>query len=119
VGVGGSAEELAHVLADALARFRRVRPDLPYNPHVLSYVAWPQVWGSTALGFPRIGLQVVTTAQTHVVTDTLGDGGHLVYFGGEFAYRVERPNAAFEADRQAHRLRPLQPDGSTPLYEQG
>jgi len=58
---------------------------------------FPQVWSSTALGFGGIGGQAITTAYTTVVESDI-DSSCCVYFGGQFAYRIERPNTQFFED---------------------
>lgn len=57
------------------------------TPHDVEVVLFPQVWGSTALGYGGIGGQAMTGAYTVVAicshTDTaavyFGDGGRLAY----------------------------------------
>lgn len=56
-------------------------------------VSFPQQWGSTACGFPGLGGQAFTTAQTMICVDPMGRA--WVYHGARFAYVVERPNDAF------------------------
>ena len=73
---------------------------------------FPQLWGSTALGFGGIGGAAMTTAYTIVITSSHGDA--LVYFGGTFAYRVARPNALFFADIAAMTMAPV---GENSRYE--
>ena len=58
---------------------------------------FPQTWGSTALGFGGIGGAAMTTAYTIVIHSSLTDQ-YCVYFGGGFAYRIERPNEQFFVD---------------------
>ena len=60
-------------------------------------VMFPQVWSSTAMGFGGIGGQAITTAYTIVVESDI-DTSCCVYFGGQFAYRIERPNEQFFED---------------------
>ena len=47
-----------------------------------------QTWGSTALGFPGCGGQMMTRANTWVFIPELDGEDCLVYFGGSFAYAV-------------------------------
>ena len=58
---------------------------------------FPQVWGSTAMGFGGIGGAAITTAYTTVVESDI-DASCCVYFGGQFAYCIERPNEQFFED---------------------
>lgn len=61
-----------------------------------------QTWGSTALGFPGYGGQAICDATTIVVEGPAGDVA--VYFGGRFAYHIERPSTAFLKDLEMQRL---------------
>lgn len=72
-----------------------------------------QTWGSTALGFGGIGGQAMTDAYTVVVYGPMGDV--CVYFGGRFAYHINRPNDRFQVDAQEHQMEKVA--GSTALYE--
>lgn len=58
---------------------------------------FPQVWGSTALGFGGIGGQALTSSYTTVVSDINRDW-HIVFFGEQAAYLVTEPNGAFFED---------------------
>lgn len=58
---------------------------------------FPQMWGSTALGFGGIGGQAITTAYTVVLASDI-QGQYCVYFGGQLAYRIDRPNRVFFED---------------------
>jgi hypothetical protein len=60
----------------------------------IDVVMFPQMWGSTALGFGGLGGQAITTAYTVVISH---GRTHVVYFNGRFAYKVERPNELFYA----------------------
>lgn len=53
------------------------------------YAMFPQTWGSTALGHGGIGGAAVTTAYT-IVLECYATQEFLVYFGGEFCYKVDR-----------------------------
>lgn len=60
---------------------------------------FPQMWGSTALGFDGIGGAAMTTAYTVVIQAQHGYSREvLVYFGGRFAYRISEPNEIFWED---------------------
>jgi hypothetical protein len=59
---------------------------------------FPQLWGSTALGFGGVGGSACTWAYTCVVA---GPEQHLaVYFGGRFAYLLD-PQAQSEEQKSA------------------
>lgn len=73
------------------------------NPEVEVYV-FPQIWGSTALGFNGIGGQAMTSAYTTVVSD-LNEGYHSVFFGEALAYTVFNPNDKFFKDIARHKMR--------------
>lgn len=61
------------------------------------YSMFPQTWSSTALGFGGLGGNAITTAYT-VVLESEHGAGFCVYFGGRFAYRIERPSEKFFED---------------------
>ena len=67
------------------------------------YSMFPQTWGSTALGFGGIGGQAITSAYVCVIESGLV-GQFAVYFGGQLAYVIKRPNAAFMEDIASHRM---------------
>lgn len=56
---------------------------------------FPQIWGSTALGFGGVGGAAMTAAYTIVLEC---EGRYTVYFGGRFAYLIDRPNPAMIED---------------------
>lgn len=77
-------------------KIRRPRQD------ELTVVAFfPQIWGSTAMGFNGIGGAAITTAYTVVLNY---NGRYAVYFNDRFAYAVENPNSLFKADIAAHNI---------------
>ena len=86
------------VLSDAANRLGWADGFSPNRHYALEWFAFPQTWGSTALGFGGPGGQMITSAQTVVVIDHYGPDGKtpraVVYFGGEFAYEAE-PNSGF------------------------
>ena len=75
---------------------------------------FPQVWSSTALGFGGIGGQAITTAYTTVVESDI-DASCCVYFGGQFAYRIERPNEQFFEDLMKQQMTKV--SGAKKRYE--
>lgn len=75
------------------------RPDL----HLIDGVeVFQQLWASTALGFGGVGGAAMTSANTVIVTGPMGE--KAVYFGGGFAYLIERPNKTFLEDAAAHSM---------------
>lgn len=73
------------------------------RPDGVGWYAFPQTWGSTALGHGGIGGQMMTSAITMVVVVQPGwhgdhpEGIALVYFGGAFAYSAKLTRAVEEA----------------------
>lgn len=77
---------------------KRIKKTRLHNPHDITVFAmFTQTWGSTALGFGGIGGQAITTAYTIVLESEYGKG-FCVYFGGRFAYRIQRPTPEFFDD---------------------
>lgn len=75
------------------APIKKRRPE-PYD--IEEVQLWQQTWGSTALGFGGLGGQATTTA--HVIVAIGPNRDAAVYFGGRFAYLIEKPNATFRDD---------------------
>ena len=67
-------------------------------------------WGSTALGFPGMGGQMMTTARTYVVMPDY-DSPIYVYFGSRFAYAVNEMNEWFKEDLRNHRMASVMESG--------
>lgn len=76
------------------------------RPHVsdLDVIHFPQLWGSTALGFGGIGGSAMTTAYTTVV---ISGENAAVFFNGRHCYSVEKINAAFSEDLKSRRMEDL------------
>lgn len=70
--------------------------------------AFPQTWGSTALGFDGIGGSAMTTAMTVVVVHRRNAS---VYFGGRHAYTVENFNGQLIEDIAAHSVKDVASSG--------
>jgi hypothetical protein len=68
-------------------------PD-PVGFSSLEVCSFRQTWRDASCGFGGIAAQVLTAAQTVVLSRTDGVRA-LVYVRGEFAYVVDRPNQAF------------------------
>lgn len=66
---------------------------------------FPQVWGSTALGFGGWGGQSMTTAYTVVVDG--GNGWVGVFFGNQLAYTICDPVPQFWADMRSESMAPV------------
>jgi hypothetical protein len=97
---------------DRTAMIKKKTKHTEYNLTVRAM--FPQVWGSTALGFGGIGGQTITTAYTTVVESDI-DASCCVYFGGQFAYRIEQPNEQFREDLFNQNM--VQVSGAKKRYE--
>jgi hypothetical protein len=76
--------------------------DNPYDD--IEVYIFPQVWGSTALGYGGFGGQAITTAET-IVLHAQDENLVRVYFGGSrLAYQIKNPNQKFFEDLYAQRL---------------
>ena len=91
--------------------------DVDYNgsplylqPHEFDVYAFPQLWGSTALGFGGIGGQAMTEALTVVVIHRTS---HIagVYFDGELAYIIKDSNQKFVNDLNNRNMAPVWESG--------
>lgn len=60
----------------------------PTTRDFIVYTMFPQTWGSTALGHGGMGGAAVTDAYTVVLYCTQLQE-HLVYFGGQFCYKIQ------------------------------
>lgn len=81
------------LIAERHANAVRARGEEYRHPE-LEVQVFPQVWGSTALGFGGIGGQAMTSAYTTVVQD-FNTGWHSVFFGNRLAYLIFEPNDLF------------------------
>lgn len=70
------------------------------------YAMFPQVWGSTSLGFGGIGGQAITPAYT-VIVESSFTGTFCVYFSGRFAYRLNKPTKKFYEDIANRNMLPV------------
>lgn len=76
--------------------------DVPHDDFEV-YV-FPQMWGSTALGYSGFGGQAMTTAST-IVLYAFHENIVRVYFGCEkLAYQIKNPNNLFWEDLKLHRI---------------
>jgi len=90
---------MVQALADAQAHTRHVL-NIQYPVLIAMF---PQMWGSTALGFGGMGGAAMTTAYT-IVMGTDYSRLYSVYFNGRYAYCAELTNA-FVADLRDHHLK--------------
>jgi hypothetical protein len=87
-----SKEEMKNAIAPADCYIEKTRKHSLYDLTVHSMFV--QTWSSTALGFGGIGGQAITSAYVCIIqSDFIGQ--YAVYFGGRFAYLIERPNNTF------------------------
>ena len=71
----------------------------PYAHELHVEAMFPQLWGSTALGFGGMGGQAMTTAYVTIIgCDYTHD--LCVYFGGMFAYRLDLTKCDMELIRK-------------------
>jgi len=83
-----------------------------YNVDNIFCQVFPQLWGSTALGYNGIGGSAMTTADTIVIF--IENGPARVYFASNnLAYEIENPNTLFWKDIYNRNLRP---QGEEHLY---
>lgn len=75
---------------------------------------FPQVWGSTALGFdrmpdgsPSIGGCAMTKAYTTVFHEASISDTYVVFFGDRMCYKITNPTKKFLDDLQNRRLKPF------------
>lgn len=67
-------------------------------------IMFEQIWGSTALGFPGVGGSAMTKATTYVlIPKKEADCAH-VYFGSQFAYKVNGLTQKFMDDLNNHSM---------------
>jgi hypothetical protein len=85
----------AYAKGDKNKTVTKTRTHTDYDLTVVAM--FPQTWGSTALGFGGIGGAAMSTAYTCVIESDLV-GGMAVYFGGRFAYKIDRPNQKMMED---------------------
>lgn len=92
-------------IEDAPENFRA-----PFDNEIEIYAMFPQLWGSTALGFPGMGGSAMTPAYTIVISCQ-----HLwyVFFDGRFAYTVKKNcnTEAFKKDMDRRCMVPVGEEG--------
>ena len=85
------ALDLLLIERDLPWRLDHSKDDPRYPPTVDDFEVrvFEQTWGSTALGFPGIGGQAMTSAPTFVFIPNGCNQKCFVYFGGRFAYAAD------------------------------
>ena len=69
------------------------------------YYVFPQMWGSTALGFEGIEGDAMTIASTVIAYNSYTKFA-LVFFGENFAYLIKSPNEEFFNDKKKGQMKP-------------
>ena len=89
---------------DENGEFKRVEKTIPASENdVELFAAFSQMWGSTALGFSGgIGGSAMTEAYTTIYRH---HNNFYVYFGGRFAYAIDKPNETFYTDVKNHDMK--------------
>ena len=106
------------ILLDALLRFSDLGK--PSFRDELIVESFQQYWGNSAMGFDlehKIVAQAFFKQQTFIITNGIENDIYLVYFGTQFAYKVENPNEHFAEDRAGHHMRSLKQCNSGKDYE--
>lgn len=101
--IGEFTSMMFKVFEDAQVRLRPYFDDNPIYFSELDVYSWPQQWSDTTCGFPGIGGQAITSAQTVVLMFGIG-GPACVYHAGRFAYLVKHPGEHFWMGVTNHRL---------------
>lgn len=89
-----SLPNISKIIADAIISVVELKPDELHKYHLITF---PQTWGSTALGFPRIGGSTMCTANTTVLYSPITKVA-VVAFADELAYKVSPYNEEFYED---------------------
>ncbi len=91
-------EHNSNLIHDLLKKFREdFKVDCAFN-------MFPQLWGSTSLGYNGFGGSAMTTANTYVIYSS-EIKTYRIYFGGELlAYELKNPNKEFFKDLKQEKL---------------
>lgn len=81
------AREILEIEADLPCRIK-YNKDERATVNDFTMYTFPQLWGSTALGFGGIGGQAMTVANTYVFIPEGVKQDCFIYFGGRFAYNA-------------------------------
>lgn len=84
-------------------RIKKAREDDPYKSVDLVLHTFPQMWGSTALGFDGIGGQAMTEAYTTVVHERVTNT-FVIFFGEKPCYSLIDPTEEFFEDLKNLRI---------------
>lgn len=118
MNVGTPVESLAAAIYTALNN-PDVLPDVEHTMRQVTHKGrpslydvkidhFPQIWGSTSLGFGGMGGAAMTTAYTTVI---ICKENAAVFFGGRHCYSVDGINDAFKEDLKNRIMRSLKEAG--------
>lgn len=99
------AKELLQIHEDLPYRIDLIKNPKPDIDDFEVYI-FEQIWGSTALGFPGMGGQAITSAFTYVFIPQSMDTDCVVYFAGRYAYSVPYSQELIE-DVKNQRMEPV------------
>lgn len=100
---GAFVRMIEQVLEDAPTQLTMVPGGTPAAFPDLDIYSFKQTWPDASCGFAGIAAQVLTDAQT-VVVSAQSTARAAVYIRGELAYRIERPTEAFWEAIRAQQL---------------
>ena len=98
-----TAKELLQIEEDLRFRLDYSKGEKPTVDDFELYV-FEQIWGSTALGFPGVGGDAMTTARTYVLIPVYCNQKCFVYFAGRFAYSADY-SELFKQDLAKHQMK--------------
>ncbi len=84
-------------------KLKKAREEDPYRSVDLVLHSFPQMWGSAALGFDRIGGQAMTEAYTTVVHERVTNI-YIIFFGEKPCYSLVDPTEEFFEDLKNLRI---------------
>ena len=100
--------------AEFIAKLNAAKEQRKYVALYLDAQVFPQVWGSTCLGFdimpdgsPNIVGCAMTKAYTTVFHEADISDTYIVFFGNTVCYKVENATKEFQEDLHNHRLASL------------
>lgn len=91
------AENVLRNHDEFVERLKKAREEDPCRSVDLILHSFPQMWGSTALGFDVIGGQAMTEAYTTVVHERTTDI-YIIFFGEKPCYSLTDPTEEFFED---------------------
>lgn len=111
---------MSNSLTEIAREILAIEADLPYRIKYnkdekatvddFTMYTFPQVWGSTSLGFGEVGGRAMTTANTYVFIPEGVNQDCFIYFGGRFAYNVPYCQALID-DVRSQNMEPVNRSG--------